>query len=118
MTSAAILYSGSLPAKALTLHCATISSKTFFDNKKNLHPAINVFWEKNHLLNKLKEKQQGSVISGDGRSDSPGHSANYGSYFMLELNINKIMTIPGNLCSNLYSHAYIYMSRMITIQSN
>ena len=66
LTSAAILFTGSLPSKALrvfkTLHCATISRKTFFrQQKKYLHPAIHVIWEKNQflLLSKLKEKQQG-----------------------------------------------------------
>ena len=100
LISAAILFTGSLPAKALrvfkTLYCATISRKTFFRHqKKYLHPAIHVIWEKNQilLLSKLKEKQQGLVIGGDGRSDSPGHSAKYGSYSMLELNLNKIVDI-------------------------
>ena len=43
------------------------------------------------LLSKLVKKQQGLVLGGDGRSDSPGHSAKYGSYSILELNINKIV---------------------------
>ena len=47
LTSAAILFTGSLPAKALrvfkTLHCDTMSRKTFFRHqKKYLHPAIRV----------------------------------------------------------------------------
>ena len=45
------------------------------------------------VISKLKGKQQGLVIGGDGRSDSPGHSAKYGSYSMLELNLNKIVDI-------------------------
>ena len=45
------------------------------------------------LLNKLVEKQQGLILGGDGRSDNPGHSAKYGSYSMLKLNINKIVDI-------------------------
>ena len=50
LTSAAILFTGSLPAKALrvfkTLHCATISRKIFFRHqKKYLHSAIRVIWE-------------------------------------------------------------------------
>ena len=100
LTSAAILYTGSLPAKALrifkTLNCATISKPTYFRHQKNfLHPAIHDIWEKNQmlLLSKLVKEQQGLVLGGDGRSDSPGHSAKYGSYSMLELNINKIIDI-------------------------
>ena len=67
LTSAAILYSGSLPAKALGRRTSCFFSK-------------------------LYEKQQSLVIGGDGRSDSPGHSK-YGSYSMLELNLNEILDI-------------------------
>ena len=69
---------------------------TFFRHqKKFLHPTVRIIWEKNQmlLLNKLAEKQQGLILGGDGRSDNPGHSAKYGSYSMLELNINKIVDI-------------------------
>ena len=79
LTSAAILYTGSLPAKALrifkTLNCATISRMTFLDIRKNFCTlTIRIVWEKNQmlLLNKLVEKQQGLILGGDGRSDSPG----------------------------------------------
>jgi len=59
LTSATILYSGSLPSKALrifkTLNCATKSRKTFFRHqKKYLHPAIHVTWEKNKFLLLIK----------------------------------------------------------------
>ena len=43
------------------------------------------------LLSKLVKKQQGSFLGGDRRSNSPGHSPKYGSYSVLELNINKIV---------------------------
>ena len=63
------------------------------------------------LLNKLKEKQQGLVIGGDGRSDSPGHSAKYGSYSMLELNLNKIIDIQlvQVICAVIHTHMHIYV---------
>ena len=35
----------------------------------------------------------GLVIGGDGRSDSPGFSAKYGSYTMLEERINKVINV-------------------------
>ena len=44
------------------------------------------------LLSKLV-KQQGLFLGGDRRSNSPGHSPKYGSYSVLELNINKIVDI-------------------------
>ena len=99
LISAAILYTGSLPPKALrifkTFNCATISKVTYFRHQNYLHPAIHNIWEKNQtlLLSKLVKKQQGLVLGGDGRSERPGHSAKYGSYSILELNTNKIVDI-------------------------
>ena len=38
-------------------------------------------------------KQQGKplILAGDGRADSPGHSAKYGSYTVIELTCNKVV---------------------------
>ena len=43
------------------------------------------------LFSELTERQSPIVVTGDGRADSPGHSAKYGSYSLLELNCNKII---------------------------
>ena len=42
------------------------------------------------LLDLLKEIR-GLVVSGDGRADSPGHSAKYGTYTIIELSCNKVV---------------------------
>ena len=100
MISAAILYTGSLPAKALrvfsSLNCATITRKTFFRHQKAfLQPAINCIWEKEQeaLINQLQVKKQGLVLGGDGRADSPGHSAKYGSYSVVDVKQNKVVDL-------------------------
>lgn len=36
----------------------------------------------------------GLVIGGDGRSDSPGHCAKYGSYTTMELQLGQVIDIP------------------------
>ena len=94
--SAAILYTGSFPAQALrmfrTLKCAMISNSTFFRHQHSyLIPAINTTWERhqNSLFSFLKDT--GLVVAGDERADSPGHSAKYGTYSLLELGCNKIV---------------------------
>ena len=33
------------------------------------------------------------IIGGDGRADSPGHSAKYGSYGILDLTTNKVINM-------------------------
>jgi len=35
----------------------------------------------------------GLVLGADGRNDSPGHSAKYGSYTVMESRINKIIHV-------------------------
>ena len=96
--SAAILFSGSLPAKALhlfrILKCATITRKTFFRHQNSyLQPAVDLVWGRHRkdLLDKLRQSKDGLTLGGDGRADSPGHSAKYGSYTLLELNCNKVV---------------------------
>ena len=97
-TSAAILYAGALPAQALRifriLNCHTISSNTFFRHQKQyLQPSISTIWKSQQLalLSSLKEQETKLTLSGDGRADSPGHSAKYGSYAVIEMSCNKVL---------------------------
>ena len=98
LISAAILYSSVIPAKALrvfqTLNCSSISRKTFFRHQSRyLQPAIYHVWsqQQNALLEEMKAQKKKLTIGGDGRADSPGHSAKYGTYSLLELSCNKII---------------------------
>lgn len=97
LTSAAILFAGAFPAKSLrifsTLNCATISLTTFFRHQSAcLFPAVRQVYEQhqNSLLAELKEKGD-LTVAGDGRADSPGHSAKYGSYSLIDLTCNKVV---------------------------
>ena len=44
-----------------------------------------------HYLMGLKSEKRSLVIAGDGRADSPGHSAKYGCYTLVELKCNKVI---------------------------
>lgn len=70
------------------LGCASISLRTFLNHQKSyLQPTIASVW-KNHqlkLLEQLKGEKRALILGGDGRADSPGHSAKYGSYTVMEL---------------------------------
>ena len=98
LTSAAILFSGAFPAKVLRifqiLKCAMITPKTFFRHQaKFLQPAVHIAWEKHQmaLFQSFKANNQNLALSGDGRADSPGHSAKYGSYTVMEMSCNKVL---------------------------
>lgn len=98
LLSSAILYTGSLPSKAFrlfqVLKCASITRSAFFCHQSDfLLPAINSVWT-NHqqgLLDVFKREKRSLVIAGDGRADSPGHSAKYGCYTLVELTCNKVV---------------------------
>ena len=98
LTSAAILYAGALPTKALRifsiLNCVTITLTTFFRHQRMyLQPAISSIWENQQvsLISSFKGQKKKLALSGDGRADSPGHSAKYGSYTVLEMTCNKVV---------------------------
>ena len=80
LTPAAIFYSGALPATALKMF-NTISQRTFFRHQTQyLQPSVDFVWKRSQelLLKSLKDKGDPLIQAGDGRSDSPGHSAKYG----------------------------------------
>ena len=108
LTSPAILYAGALPTKALrvfsVLNCVTITLTTFFRHQRRyLQPAISSIWERQQLslISSLKDQIKKLSLSGDGRADSPGHCAKYGSYTVLEMTCNKVVDYRlVQVCSN------------------
>ena len=52
-----------------------------------LQPTIFSVWQRHQLtlLTQLKSTDKKLTSGGDGRADSPGHSAKYGSYTVMEL---------------------------------
>ena len=98
LLSGAILFAGGSPAKMLrvleSMRLKVIKERTFFRHQdKFLHPVIERRWRLEHtaMLDQLRAAGRGLVIGGDGRADSPGHSAKYGLYTAVELVTNKIV---------------------------
>ncbi|KAG5277195.1 hypothetical protein AALO_G00114790 [Alosa alosa] len=72
-----------------------ISSRTFFRHQHlYMIPVIMQAWrnEQAGVIRELKEMGGGLAISGDCRSDSPGHCAKYGTYSLIE-RTNKIIDL-------------------------
>ena len=97
LLSSSILLSGATYTKiaslAEILKLNFLSEKTFYNIKDlYLFPVINEVWEgeQGAVFSHLKDKEL--WLSGDGRCDSPGHSAKYGTYTMLD---QKSVTIVG-----------------------
>jgi solute carrier family 8 (sodium/calcium exchanger) len=100
LLSAAILFSGSLPGKVLRLlkiyGCAAISRNTYFLHQESfLQPSILTIWNEHQteLFKQLRREKRSLVLGGDGRADSPGHSAKYGSYTTMELKKKVVLDI-------------------------
>ena len=100
LLSAGILFAGATPGKILRLlnhiQVACISERTFYRHQSRfLEPAVLAVWEvkQSRLLAECKACATPLSVGGDGRADSPGHSAKYGSYGLINLNTNKVIHI-------------------------
>ena len=49
--------------------------------------------EQEKLVERVRNLGGGVVLSGDARSDSPGHSAKYGAFTVIEQRINKVLDV-------------------------
>ena len=97
MMSFGILMAGATVSKVM-LFCkhmglSVYSARTyFFHQRKFLFPVILNYWSqyKKKLLDQVKELKDSSW-SGDGRFDSMGHSAKFGTYTMFCNSLSKIV---------------------------
>ncbi|XP_048035479.1 uncharacterized protein LOC125260979 [Megalobrama amblycephala] len=100
LLSGAIHFSGCMATQTIRmlklfgLQC--ISPGTFFRHQRYYTiPTIMQAWRKEQrgIIRELKETGGGLILSGDCRSDSPGHCAKYGSYSLIEDRINKDLDV-------------------------
>ncbi|XP_066263538.1 uncharacterized protein [Branchiostoma lanceolatum] len=92
LLSAAILFSGATATKVLRvlnhMGVAVISVRSFFRHQSQvLFTAVQRVWAEKQvtMLNILRAEKKPLVCGGDGRADTPGHCAKYGTYTLMEL---------------------------------
>ena len=117
LLSASILYSGTTPAKILRvlthMKIACFTDRTFYYHQKRyLGPAAISVWEakQSMLLSQCKATGKALTIGGDGRADSPGHSAKYGSYGIIDLATNKVIHVELVQVASYYFKIQIFTS--------
>lgn len=100
LLSSAILFSGGTPGKILRvlnhMKVACFTERTFYSHQRRyLEPAVISVWatKQSTLLDQCRATGVPLTIGGDGRADSPGHSAKYGSYGIVDLVTNKVIDI-------------------------
>jgi hypothetical protein len=98
MFASSLLLSGNLYAKVgLMFNFCNLQyfSSALFNQYQKLYiiPAINKFWEQHQK--QLWEEKAGKevVLSGDGRNYSPGHSAQYCTYSLADMDDQAILQI-------------------------
>ncbi|KAJ8250976.1 hypothetical protein GJAV_G00215770 [Gymnothorax javanicus] len=98
LLSAAILFGGGSPTKILRvcqhMNLKAISMSAFLEHQRDyLQPAIiRVYTAKQEEI--LAEVEGGKLIlGGDGLADSPGHSARYGPYTLMDMKTKKIVEV-------------------------
>ena len=98
MMSSAILFGGGSPTKVLRvmrhMNVPSIGYSTFMTHQKTfLHPATDQVYREHQsvLLHSIRAEGKNLILGGDSRCDSPGHSAKYGSYTLLDIERNKIL---------------------------
>ena len=80
--------------KILKVEC--FSRQTYHKHQRNyLIPVVIKMWkeEQDKVIESMSNLEGGVVLSGDGRSDSPGHCAKYGAFTVIEQRVNKVLDI-------------------------
>ena len=76
------------------MNVACIWESTYYRHIKSyVNPTIIQQWKahQQQLFNSLSSQDNGLVLAGDGRCDSPGYSAKFGSYTLLEQQKNRVL---------------------------
>ena len=96
LISSSILFTGNTFVRienfAACLGLQFLSDRAFYKNQDQyLFPVINAAWEKEReaVVDELCNKEI-VKLSGDGRSDSPGHNAKYGTYTCMDSESGKV----------------------------
>ena len=98
LITAGIFFCGILFSKfeALSklINLKSIGKGTYFNDREHfVLPVVKTTWkqQQQEIFNELKARQAGSVLAGDGRGDSPGHSAKYCTYTFLDVESQKVV---------------------------
>jgi len=96
----AILFSGSSASKVLTMFqqaSVQMFSLSTYMNIQSLYlvPTIKSVWEfaQIEIFLDKRQRKEPLIVGGDGRCCSPGHTAKYSSYTLMDLKTSKIVDI-------------------------
>ena len=97
LLAASILFTGntfaSVSCLASCLNLQFISESVFYDTQQRfLFPVLNQAWKNEQEIVRQELVNKGAInLNGDGRCDSPGHSAKYGTYTLMDNDSGKVV---------------------------
>ena len=97
LLAASILFTGntfaSVSRLASCLNLQFISESVFYDTQQRfLFPVLNQAWKNEQEIVRQELVNKGAInLNGDGRCDSPGHSAKYGTYTLMDDDSGKVV---------------------------
>ena len=97
LLAASILFTGNIFARmsrlASCLNLQFISKSVFYDTQQRfLFPILNDAWENEQQMVRQELAVKDAVnLNGDGRCDSPGHNAKYGTYTLMDDDTGKVV---------------------------
>ncbi|XP_065303899.1 uncharacterized protein [Dermacentor albipictus] len=96
--SAALLFSGNNPAATLRMLASigveVVTGRTFFNIQRiHLWPAVDKVWREQQKQLFENARGQEVELAGDGRADSPGFSAKFGTYSLMDVANNKVLHV-------------------------
>ena len=97
LLAASILFTGntfaSVSRLASCLNLQFISESVFYDTQQRfLFPVLNQAWKNEQQMVRQELVNKGAInLNGDGRCDSPGHSAKYGTYTLMDKDSGKVV---------------------------
>ena len=97
LLAASILFTGntfaSVSRLASCLNLQFISESVFYDTQQRfLFPVLNQAWKNEQQMVKQELVNKGAInLNGDGCCDSPGHSAKYGPYTLMDNDSGKVV---------------------------
>ncbi|XP_060585693.1 uncharacterized protein LOC132741518 [Ruditapes philippinarum] len=96
LAAGGIVFSGASPSKVLNffrfINISMISMSTFTRNQKSfVVPAIANTWKAKQTENLMACRGQDVRVGGDARCCSPGHTAKYGSYTLMDLDTGLVL---------------------------
>lgn len=98
--SSAILISGCSISQTLTMfqhaNISCFSERTYYNIKQHYFvPAVERVWKAHQdaLFDVIRRQNEAVVVGGDARCCSPGHTAKYGSYSLMDLELGQILDV-------------------------